>query len=83
MVMRDLCPHVTVMGFPWMRFGTLKIGWRCTLIKLRTGSVAVFLPGPLTENIQSEGASFGACHVYLDSEQPTSLVPVPVDHRIP
>lgn len=59
MVVRDLVPGVVTFGIPWKRFDVLKVGWRCTLVRLKTGNLAVFLPGPLTEKVKAKVQSLG------------------------
>lgn len=44
---------------PRERVGLLKAGSRCTLVRLRIGNVAVFLPGPLTELVREKPRSMG------------------------
>ncbi|KAH6986607.1 hypothetical protein EDB80DRAFT_590326 [Ilyonectria destructans] len=59
MVIREVGPRICTFSTPWERFGILWVGWRCTAVKLKTGNVAVFLPGPLTEEVKLKLLSIG------------------------
>ena len=59
MVIRDVTPNITTLSVPFLRFGLLKIGGRATLVKLASGSLAVFSPVALTPDVKSKVASLG------------------------
>ncbi|TVY34288.1 hypothetical protein LSUB1_G007195 [Lachnellula subtilissima] len=48
MVIRDLVPGVTTLSVPFLRFGRIKFGGRATIVKMQSGSLAVFSPVALT-----------------------------------
>jgi hypothetical protein len=52
MVIREITPNVTTLSLPFLRFGRIKIGGRATIVKLRSGSLAVFSPVALTPTVQ-------------------------------
>ncbi|KAJ5609622.1 hypothetical protein N7528_010189 [Penicillium herquei] len=61
MVIRSVAPQITTFSLPFARFGIMRFGARGTLVKLETGSLAVFSPVSLTpevrETVQSQGGS--------------------------
>ncbi|KAL0064381.1 hypothetical protein AAF712_008681 [Marasmius tenuissimus] len=60
MVIRDLVPNIiTTLSVPFNRFGRFKIGGRATLVRLNNGSVAVFSPVALTEEVKTKVAAMG------------------------
>jgi hypothetical protein len=60
MVIRDVVPNtITTLSVPFARFGLIKLGGRATLVRLQSGSVAVFSPVTLTEEIKAKVASMG------------------------
>jgi hypothetical protein len=59
MVIRDVTPTITTLSVPFLRLGLMKVGGRGTLVKLRTGSVAVFSPVALTPEVKSKVSSMG------------------------
>jgi len=59
MVIRDVTPDITTLSVPFLRFGHIKIGGRGTLVKLKTGNVAVFSPVALTPNVKAKVQSLG------------------------
>ncbi|KAF8460296.1 hypothetical protein BDZ91DRAFT_798997 [Kalaharituber pfeilii] len=52
MVIRSVTPSITTFSLPFER-GPVHFGMRCTAVRLRTGSVAVFSPCPLTPTVVS------------------------------
>jgi Domain of unknown function (DUF4336) len=54
MVIRDLTPNITTFSTPFLRFSRIKVGGRGTLVKLSTGSLAVFSPVALTPEVQQK-----------------------------
>ncbi|TDZ15428.1 hypothetical protein Cob_v011602 [Colletotrichum orbiculare MAFF 240422] len=65
MVIRDLTPNVTTFSVPFSRFGTLKIGGRATLVRLTSGSLAVFSPVALTPDVRAKLAEKGGDLAYI------------------
>jgi len=59
MVIRDITPNITTLSVPFLRFGHLKIGGRGTIVKLATGSLAVFSPVVFTPDVKSKVSSLG------------------------
>lgn len=59
MVIRDITPTITTLSVPFLRFGLIKIGGRGTIVKLKTGSLAVFSPVALTPEVKSKVQSMG------------------------
>jgi hypothetical protein len=60
MVIRDVVPSIiTTLSVPFLRAGLMKIGGRGTLVRLQTGSVAVFSPAALTPEVKSKIESMG------------------------
>jgi hypothetical protein len=59
MVIRDVTPNITTFSVPFLRFGHLKIGGRGTIVKMATGSLAVFSPVALTPDVKSKVSSLG------------------------
>ncbi|KAI1621723.1 hypothetical protein EDD37DRAFT_636045 [Exophiala viscosa] len=60
MVIRDVVPNtITTLSVPFLRAGIMKIGGRGTLVRLRTGSVAVFSPAALTPEVKSKIQAMG------------------------
>lgn len=55
MVVRDVVPGViSTLSTPFLRFGLVKIGGRATIIKLKTGNLAVFNPVALTSEAKAK-----------------------------
>lgn len=55
MVIRDLVPgQVSILSSPFKRFGIVKIGGRGTIVKLKTGNLAVFNPVALTPEAKAK-----------------------------
>lgn len=77
MVIRDVTPTVTTLSVPFLRFGRFKIGGRGTIVKLDSGSLAVFSPVALTPEVKSKVASMGRMKyiVALDIEHHIFLTP--------
>ncbi|KAL0779186.1 hypothetical protein CaCOL14_003671 [Colletotrichum acutatum] len=65
MVIRDLTPNITTFSVPFSRFGTLKIGGRATLVRLTSGSLAVFSPVALTDAVKAKIAEKGGNLAYI------------------
>ncbi|KAH3006994.1 hypothetical protein KXV73_008790 [Aspergillus fumigatus] len=65
MVISKVTPEITTFSVPFSRFGLFKIGGRGTLVKLRTGSLAVISPVALTPEVQQIIASEGGKVQYI------------------
>lgn len=65
MVIRNVTPNIVTFSVPFSRFGTAKIGGRGTLVKLTSGSLAVFSPVALTEQTKAKVAEMGGQVDYL------------------
>ncbi|KAF9691806.1 hypothetical protein EKO04_010384 [Ascochyta lentis] len=60
MVIRDVVPRViTTLSVPFLRFGRIKIGGRGTIVRLQSGSLAVFSPVALTDEVKAKVAELG------------------------
>jgi len=58
-VIRRITENITTLSAPFWRFGQLKIGGRGTLVRLPTGSVAVFSPTALTPEVKETVSALG------------------------
>jgi len=65
MVIREIAPGVTTLSVPFLRFGMIKFGGRATIVKLTSGSLAVFSPVALTPTVQSHITALGGKVSYL------------------
>ncbi|KAF1970850.1 hypothetical protein BU23DRAFT_590963 [Bimuria novae-zelandiae CBS 107.79] len=60
MVIRDVVPRtITTLSVPFARMGRIKIGGRGTIVRLQNGSLAVFSPVALTEDVKQKVAELG------------------------
>ncbi|KAF7567968.1 hypothetical protein PtrM4_125810 [Pyrenophora tritici-repentis] len=60
MVIRDVVPRViTTLSVPFWRFGRVKIGGRGTIVRLQSGSLAVFSPVALTDDVKAKVSELG------------------------
>ncbi|KAF2015499.1 hypothetical protein BU24DRAFT_179619 [Aaosphaeria arxii CBS 175.79] len=60
MVIRDVVPKTIVtFSTPFWRFGKLKIGGRGTVVRLQSGSLAVFSPVALTDDVKQRVSELG------------------------
>lgn len=78
MVIRDVVPNViTTCSVPFARFGRIKIGGRGTIVRLQNGSLAVFSPVALTEEVKKKVESMGEVKYItaLDAEHHIFLGP--------
>jgi len=77
MVIRSVTPDITTLSVPFLRFGHIKIGGRGTLVRLQSGSLAVFSPAALTEEVKKTVSSLGPLKyiVALDIEHHIFLSP--------
>ncbi|OIW31099.1 hypothetical protein CONLIGDRAFT_574425 [Coniochaeta ligniaria NRRL 30616] len=60
MVIRDLTPNIVTLSVPFNRFGKLRVGGRGTVVKLTSGSLAVFSPVALTQDVQKRISLLGS-----------------------
>jgi hypothetical protein len=67
MVFRDILPNLTTLSAPFARYGLMKVGGRATIIKLRTGALAVFSPVALTDDVRSKVESMGNNVKYISA----------------
>jgi len=58
-VIRQVTSNITTLSVPFARFGRIKIGGRATLVRLLSGSVAVFSPVALTPEVKAYVSSLG------------------------
>ncbi|KAJ5035088.1 uncharacterized protein L3040_008349 [Drepanopeziza brunnea f. sp. 'multigermtubi'] len=56
-VIREVVPGITTISVPFLRFNRIKFGGRATLVRLQSGTLAVFSPTPLTPLVKSTIAS--------------------------
>ncbi|KAJ5562691.1 hypothetical protein N7535_002864 [Penicillium sp. DV-2018c] len=78
MVIRHVTPDIVTMSLPFARFGHLQFGGRGTLVKLSTGSLAVFSPVSLTPEVREAVESLGGNVKYIaapDLEHHINLTP--------
>ncbi|KKY23837.1 hypothetical protein UCRPC4_g02650 [Phaeomoniella chlamydospora] len=59
MVIRDITHDITTLSVPFYRFGRLRIGGRGTIVRLQSGSLAVFSPVALTPDVQARLQAYG------------------------
>lgn len=61
MVIRDIVPNtIATLSTPFLRMGLVKIGGRGTIVKLKTGNLAVFSPVALTPESKAKVEEFAA-----------------------
>lgn len=65
MVIRNVTPNIATFSVPFSRHGKIKIGGRGTLVKLTSGSLAVFSPVALTEASKAKVAEMGGDVRYI------------------
>ncbi|RYP22653.1 hypothetical protein DL765_001503 [Monosporascus sp. GIB2] len=65
MVIRNITPDVVTLSVPFSRFGILKVGGRATIIRLTSGTLAVFSPVALTPDVKAKVAEMGGKVGYL------------------
>ncbi|KAI3293846.1 hypothetical protein DTO002I6_4792 [Penicillium roqueforti] len=78
MVIRHVTPDIVTMSLPFARFGRLQFGGRGTLVKLASGSLAVFSPVGLTSEVRETVESLGGNVKYItapDIEHHLNLTP--------
>ncbi|EME44276.1 hypothetical protein DOTSEDRAFT_34759 [Dothistroma septosporum NZE10] len=69
MVIRHLTPDVVTLSTPFLRFGRIKVGGRSTLVRLQSGSVAVFSPVALTDTVKKETETLGQLKYIIAPDQ--------------
>ncbi|KAJ9196092.1 hypothetical protein DTO164E3_6240 [Paecilomyces variotii] len=65
MVIRKVTPDIVTLSVPFARFGIIKFGGRGTLVKLSSGSLAVFSPVALTPQVHDAITSLGGPVKYI------------------
>ncbi|RSL56859.1 hypothetical protein CEP54_008599 [Fusarium duplospermum] len=65
MVIRNVTPNIATFSVPFSRYGKIKIGGRGTVVKLTSGSLAVFSPVALTETAKAKVAEMGGDVRYI------------------
>ncbi|KAL4808713.1 beta-lactamase-like protein [Aspergillus unguis] len=65
MVIRNVTSNVVTMSLPFARFGRLKFGGRGTLVRMSSGSIAVFSPVNLTPAVRDTVSSLGGRVKYI------------------
>lgn len=76
-VIREIVPGVTTVSIPFLRFGRIKFGGRATIVKLQSGTLAVFSPTPLTPVVKSTISSLST------SSSPVSYLIAPdLEHHM-
>ncbi|KAL1957708.1 hypothetical protein VTO42DRAFT_5551 [Malbranchea cinnamomea] len=53
MVIRQITPSIITCSVPFSRYGIIKVGGRGTIVRLQTGSIAVFSPVALTGEVKN------------------------------
>ncbi|KAI9659463.1 MAG: hypothetical protein M1821_001721 [Bathelium mastoideum] len=59
MVIRKVTPNITTLSVPFLRMGRIKIGGRGTVVRLSSGSLAVFSPAALTPEVKETVKGLG------------------------
>ncbi|EGE81645.1 hypothetical protein BDDG_04588 [Blastomyces dermatitidis ATCC 18188] len=65
MVIRKIQPDIVTLNVPFYRFGYVRIGGRCTIVRLQSGSLAVFSPVSLTPDAREAVNSLGGNVKYI------------------
>ncbi|KAL4904538.1 hypothetical protein BDW74DRAFT_26208 [Aspergillus multicolor] len=65
MVIRNVTSNIITMSLPFARFGRFKFGGRGTLVRLSSGSIAVFSPVNLTPAVQETISGLGGRVKYI------------------
>ncbi|KAI1178935.1 hypothetical protein F4777DRAFT_536230 [Nemania sp. FL0916] len=64
-VIRNVTPNVVTVSVPFLRFEKIPIGGRATIVKLTSGSLAVFSPVALTDEVKAKITELGGNVGYL------------------
>ena len=83
MVIRDVTPTITTFSVPFLRFGLIKVGGRGTLVRLKTGNLAVFSPVALTSEVKSKVASMGNLKYIVAPDQEHHIFVTPWAREYP
>ncbi|KAF2477439.1 uncharacterized protein BDR25DRAFT_249401 [Lindgomyces ingoldianus] len=78
MVIREVVPNaITTFSSPFLRFGKIKVGGRGTVVRLRSGALAVFSPTSLTDEVKATVEKLGEVKYItaLDAEHHIFLGP--------
>ncbi|KAF2248411.1 hypothetical protein BU26DRAFT_520092 [Trematosphaeria pertusa] len=78
MVIREVVPRtITTFSVPFWRFGRIKIGGRGTVVRMQNGSLAVFSPVALTDDVKRKVSEMGEVKYItaLDAEHHIFLGP--------
>ncbi|KAK7740743.1 hypothetical protein SLS53_005211 [Cytospora paraplurivora] len=65
MVIRNITPNIATFSVPFKRFGTIPVGGRGTVVKLTSGSLAVFSPVALTDDVKAKLTELGGTVKYI------------------
>lgn len=65
MVIREITPNVVTLSVPFRRFGKLRVGGRGTIVRLTSGTLAVFSPVALTADVKAKLAALGGSVGYI------------------
>ncbi|KAL2843591.1 beta-lactamase-like protein [Aspergillus pseudodeflectus] len=65
LVIRNVTPNIVTLSLPFSPFGGVKFGGRGTLVRLATGSIAVFSPVPLTPRVHEAITNLGGQIKYI------------------
>ncbi|KAJ5908153.1 hypothetical protein N7495_000835 [Penicillium taxi] len=65
MVIRSVTPNIITHSLPFARFGIIRFGGRGTLVRLITGTLAVFSPVSLTQEVRQSVESLGGNLKYI------------------
>jgi len=65
MVIRKISPNITTLSLPFSRFGKIAIGGRGTIVRLRSGALAVFSPVVLTPEVKAAVSALGGNLRYM------------------
>lgn len=69
MVIRHVTPEIMTLSTPFLRFGRIKVGGRGTVVRLASGSTAVFSPVALTASVKKEVQAMGPTKYIVATDQ--------------
>ncbi|KAI1392087.1 uncharacterized protein F4822DRAFT_389595 [Hypoxylon trugodes] len=64
-VIRHITPNIVTVSVPFARFGLIRVGGRGTIIRLTSGTLAVFSPVALTPETQAKVSELGGNVGYI------------------
>ena len=64
-VIRAVTPNIVTISAPFLRFGLFKVGGRGTIVRMRSGALAVFSPTALTPEVRAEVDKLGGNVRYI------------------